>query len=276
MSTNRGSIVSYGPGPIRNYQRTATLRSTRSYPGLVMSQVGTFDGEPCPVHGSNHPVHHHQSPIIPGPPLPPPLPPLPLNPRHLSIASHHQLAHPYDHHHHHHPHPHHPTSASLLAHPVHNQQMLTVKRFNSLSDLRRPSLPPLIAYPGNSSAIGLGPPVPQPGALATQGASNIAQYECFSKSLANKLPMPTYVGTMFHNNNGSTSFVPSGAQIMIPGHGSAPIEAIKSHLASANQVDSLIYDDSVCCKGHLIVLWIILTVVTIGVISGIILGVTAN
>ncbi|KAL1420448.1 hypothetical protein MTO96_024272 [Rhipicephalus appendiculatus] len=34
--------------------------------------------------------------------------------------------------------------------------------------------------------------------------------------------------------------------------------------------------DQVCCKGHLIVLWIILAVVTIGVILGIILGVTVT
>jgi len=36
------------------------------------------------------------------------------------------------------------------------------------------------------------------------------------------------------------------------------------------------YEDTSCCKGHLIVLWIILSVVTLGVISGIILGVTMN
>lgn len=35
-------------------------------------------------------------------------------------------------------------------------------------------------------------------------------------------------------------------------------------------------DETVCCKGHLIVLWIILGVVTLGVISGIVLGVTMN
>lgn len=34
--------------------------------------------------------------------------------------------------------------------------------------------------------------------------------------------------------------------------------------------------DPVCCKGHLIVLWIILSVVTMGVISAIVLGVTMN
>lgn len=34
--------------------------------------------------------------------------------------------------------------------------------------------------------------------------------------------------------------------------------------------------DDVCCRGHLIVLWIILGVVTVGVISGIILAVTMN
>jgi len=36
------------------------------------------------------------------------------------------------------------------------------------------------------------------------------------------------------------------------------------------------YEDNTCCKGHLIVLWIILGVVTLGVISGIVLGVTMN
>ena len=36
------------------------------------------------------------------------------------------------------------------------------------------------------------------------------------------------------------------------------------------------YEDDVCCKGHLVVLWIILGVVTVGVISGIILAVTMN
>lgn len=36
------------------------------------------------------------------------------------------------------------------------------------------------------------------------------------------------------------------------------------------------YEDTSCCKGHLIVLWIILGVVTLGVISGIVLGVTMN
>lgn len=35
-------------------------------------------------------------------------------------------------------------------------------------------------------------------------------------------------------------------------------------------------DETVCCKGHLIVLWIILGVVTLGVISGIVLAVTMN
>lgn len=36
------------------------------------------------------------------------------------------------------------------------------------------------------------------------------------------------------------------------------------------------YNEAVCCKGHLIVLWVILAVVTVGVISGIILGITMN
>lgn len=40
--------------------------------------------------------------------------------------------------------------------------------------------------------------------------------------------------------------------------------------------DVLLSSCQVCCKGHLVVLWIILAVVTIGVILGIILGVTVT
>lgn len=45
------------------------------------------------------------------------------------------------------------------------------------------------------------------------------------------------------------------------------------HHSKSRQV---MYEEAVCCKGHLIVLWIILGVVTLGVISGIILSVTMS
>jgi hypothetical protein len=35
-------------------------------------------------------------------------------------------------------------------------------------------------------------------------------------------------------------------------------------------------EDDICCRGHLVVLWIILGVITVGVISGIILAATIN
>ncbi|GFY43218.1 uncharacterized protein TNIN_120021 [Trichonephila inaurata madagascariensis] len=43
---------------------------------------------------------------------------------------------------------------------------------------------------------------------------------------------------------------------------------------AGSKADDTYSVDQVCCKGHLIVLWIILAVVTIGVILGIVLGVT--
>ncbi|KFM70217.1 hypothetical protein X975_19763, partial [Stegodyphus mimosarum] len=43
---------------------------------------------------------------------------------------------------------------------------------------------------------------------------------------------------------------------------------------AGSKADDAYSVDQVCCKGHLIVLWIILAVVTIGVILGIVLGVT--
>ncbi|XP_054708447.1 uncharacterized protein LOC129218249 [Uloborus diversus] len=43
---------------------------------------------------------------------------------------------------------------------------------------------------------------------------------------------------------------------------------------AGSKADDAYSVDQVCCKGHLIVLWIILAVVTVGVILGIVLGVT--
>lgn len=47
-----------------------------------------------------------------------------------------------------------------------------------------------------------------------------------------------------------------------------------SGYAGSKAADDAYSVDQVCCKGHLIVLWIILAVVTVGVVLGIVLGVT--
>lgn len=56
----------------------------------------------------------------------------------------------------------------------------------------------------------------------------------------------------------------------------ATLNRANSKRLSSKQMEDIYVDDNECCKGHLIVLWIILTVVTLGVISGIVLAVTMN
>jgi hypothetical protein len=64
---------------------------------------------------------------------------------------------------------------------------------------------------------------------------------------------------------------PTPAIIAVNGPSAMPTKlTVQSHPLSGY------YEDTSCCKGHLIVLWIILGVVTLGVISGIVLGVTMN
>ncbi|RWS25798.1 hypothetical protein B4U80_04346 [Leptotrombidium deliense] len=189
-------FASQVPQPMNVY-RTGTLRSSRSVPGFMMSAVNTWDGEPCPVHGSgpHSPVHGiTMSPL----PVPPPV---------------------------------------------------TMKRFSSVADVRSIS-------GGNNNFFPLMtiiPPIPGDGKHIGNQLVPTAQRPFFVPAFSEQMPV--------RENFKVSSPIPSIH---------APVIASKM-----KHVESYPNED-VCCKGHLIVLWIILGVVTIGVISGIILGVTVN
>lgn len=91
------------------------------------------------------------------------------------------------------------------------------------------------------------------------------------KPLETKLPLPQYVGTMVR----TASARPLSCPVMVP----TPIGTLKNHIVAVNKMipETLAYEsEAVCCKGQVIVVWIIVGVLTIGVISGIILTVIAN
>lgn len=57
---------------------------------------------------------------------------------------------------------------------------------------------------------------------------------------------------------------------------SSPVSPVPSHQTIKLSANYHPTSEDMCCRGHLIVLWVILGVVTVGVISGIILAVTIN
>jgi hypothetical protein len=143
----------------------------------------------------------------------------------------------------------HPTGAYSVIHaPIYaDRRMLAA---NSVMDLR--SLPPI---PGNGGTM--------------QQPALITNYEAKKLQTAIQLPLPAmYPGSrhlMMHQQSAA------GGKLCSPLDLSMYATAGNGMLTSSS--DS---SEPNCCKGHLIVLWIILSVVMMGVISGIILGVTMN
>ncbi|XP_074593006.1 uncharacterized protein LOC141848815 [Brevipalpus obovatus] len=146
----------------------------------------------------------------------------------------------------HYHHPHHMIS------PPPNSMIATAKRFNSMSDLHRPPV-----HHGMMN-----------------GTGQIISYASETpKSLEAKLPLPHYVGTMIRAANGPVR--PLTGPILVP----TPLANLKNHVVSINKLmpEALAYEsEAVCCKGQVIVVWLIIGVLTIGVIAGIILTVIAN
>lgn len=138
----------------------------------------------------------------------------------------------------------HPTGAYSVIHgPIYGDRRMLAA--NSVMDLR--SLPPL---PPNNPGM--------------QQPALITNYEAKKLQTAIQLPLPAsmYPGSrhlMMHQ----------GKQLC------SPLD-LSMYTTSGNGMMTSGSDGAGCCKGHLIVLWIILSVVMMGVISGIILGVTMN
>ena len=85
----------------------------------------------------------------------------------------------------------------------------------------------------------------------------------------NLLPLPIHPSTIY-----TQPIQIARPPVLIPTFTTEPNFAIAKHnkdqlinIVNSNQADA-------CCKGHLIVLWIILAIVIVGIVSGIILGLT--
>lgn len=142
-----------------------------------------------------------------------------------------------------HYHPHH----MMPLHPPPGSAIMATKRFNSMSDLH---------HSMNGSTNG--------GHLLFSNGD--------AKSLETKLPMPQFVTPIMRANSVPRSLT---GPIMLP----TPIGTLKNHVIAMNKMmpEGLVYEnEAICCRGQVIVIWIIIAVLTVGVISGIILTVIAN
>lgn len=148
----------------------------------------------------------------------------------------------------------HPNGAYSVIHaPIYADRRM-LHAANSVIDLR--SLPPLP------------PPMPPPSHMQS-GAAMMTNFEAKKLQTAIQLPLPQMYP-------GSAAAAAAARQIQMMQHHRkqqqicSPLDlygVTGTHTSSG---------ETSCCKGHLIVLWIILGVVTLGVISGIVLGVTMN
>jgi hypothetical protein len=145
-------------------------------------------------------------------------------------------------------------------------QTLNLRRFGSIADIRDPrmhsnTIPFLAPIPENKQSCGLMPiyfSQPVTPISSTLPTNNIPLHLLPPKLQTRPIIFPAYSEPLpFRNPFKVSSPVPS-------------TQTVK--MANNYEINS----DDVCCKGHLIVLWIILGVVTVGVISGIILAVTMN
>ena len=105
----------------------------------------------------------------------------------------------------------------------------------------------------------------------TPGSYSVVNFAPEKKLYPMSLPLPPAPMSVMQTGTLYRQSAPHPAIITVN-----PQTALPTKLTLQHHPLSAYYEDASCCKGHLIVLWIILGVVTIGVISGIVLGVTMN
>lgn len=166
-----------------------------------------------------------------------------------------------------------PVHGGTLAHPfvyphgdIHTATLM--RRVGSVVDLR--SLPPathtlpLMPHPHPH------PHHAHPHVAPPPATYSVVNFDTGKKATAyrmGQLPLPPLPA-------GITYHAPA-ALMMGPAGLSATGKGLVPGMTSKSMAD-VYMEEATCCKGHLIVLWIILTVVTLGVISGIVLAVTMN
>ena len=142
--------------------------------------------------------------------------------------------------------PHHHHAYSVMHGPVYDRRMLA----NSVVDLR--------TLVGNGGGPAPPPPPPPPSAIMSYESKKMQtlQLPIPPSMYARHVLLPTN-----HHHHHQTKTL-------------SPMDLYSNGTLVATAIPQI--PDPSCCKGHLIVLWIILAVVTLGVTSGIVLGVTMN
>lgn len=271
--------------PTSAYHRNqnATLRSTRSVPAIVYQQhhaqqqhqqqlihqqqqllynhhhhnqnSNDFNGvdnlDSCPVHGTNaiNSLTNHNNP---------------------TAIHQNQLL---------------PSQISQISNHNNRSSILNMRKFASVNDLTSrqvgvnylqtansqliPTVFSVANHPHNLSAIQT--PI-------KTNSSNDAKLAKLAMT-TNLLPLPMHPATV----NASTIYTQPiqiatsrPAPVLIPTFTTEPNFALAKHNKEQliNIVNSSPNQADACCKGHLIVLWIILSIIVVGVIAGVILGLT--
>ena len=283
------SVIHCLPSAYRS-SSNATLRSTRSVPAIVYHQQqhaqqqhlihqqqqqqqlaysqhqhqqhhpnanNNFELDQCPVHGPNaigslaghhHHLNHaiHQNQLLPA-----------------QIANNRALIRKF-------------ASVNDLSRSINNLSRSTTA-VNYLQTANSQLMPTVftVANHHNLSSALQAPIKAQQTIAATIAANNAQACEAKLAMTANILPLPVHPAVAPTIYTQPISIATSRpAPVLIPTFAAEPNSfAIAKHNKEQliNIVDA---NRDACCKGHLIVLWIILAVVIIGIVSGIILGLT--
>lgn len=281
------SVIHCLPSAYRS-SSNATLRSTRSVPAIVYHQQqhaqqqhlihqqqqqqlaysqqhhhqnanNNFELDQCPVHGpnaisslANHHHHHlnhaiHQNQLLPA-----------------QIANNRALIRKF-------------ASVNDLSGRSVNNLSRSTTAVNYLQTANNQLMPTVftVANHHNLSAAMQAPIKAQQTIAAINAANNAQACEAKLAMTANILPLPVHPAVAPTIYTQPISIATSRpAPVLIPTFTTEPNSfAIAKHNKEQliNIVDA---NRDACCKGHLIVLWIILAVVIIGIVSGIILGLT--
>ena len=162
------------------------------------------------------------------------------------------------------PHPHHYL-------PSLTNQTLNFRRFGSFTDIRDPRLAMngnglsfLTPIPEHKQSCGLMPVYysqPPTALPALPPPNSIPLHLMAPKGTTRSMVFPAYAEPLPFRNHFKLS---------------SPVSPVPSHQTIKMNNNYGTISEDICCRGHLIVLWVILGVVTVGVISGIILAVTMN
>ena len=147
-------------------------------------------------------------------------------------------------------------------------QTLNFRRFGSYTDIRDPRIPI------NANGLPFLTPIPE----HKQSCALMPVYYSQPQQALPALPAPNSIPMHLIPSKPRSMVFPAYAEPLSFRNAfkmASPVSPVPSH-RTIKMTNNYGNKNEICCRGHLIVLWVILGVVTVGVISGIILAVTMN